>query len=332
MNRHVKALSLILALQLIVLAAVLVWHQRANTAPSGTLLTVDRSKINGLTIVDDKGQKVTLRKSGTGWILPDSQGLPADNEKVGQLLDKVLGASAPWPVATSSESAKRFEVTPDKFQREIKLLDGQQVIGDLYLGTSPGFKKVHARRADSDDVYAIAFANYEATARADDWLDKALLKPNGDVTALARPDHWRLQKNGDTWTLDGAPGEKLKQDVVTDLVNKIANLRVMGVADAPADGAEPALLLTAVTANGEFDYRFYQPQPKGDFVVTRNGQDGAFKFAAYIGEPLIKERSDLIATETPPAAPPAAASPKPPAAPVAKPKPAAKAGAKPAGA
>lgn len=335
MNRHVKALSLILALQLIVLAGVMVWHQRATTAPSGTLLSVDRSKIDGLEIVDDKGQKITLRKSGTGWTLPDSQGLPADNDKVGQLLDKVLAASAPWPVATSSESAKRFEVTPDKFQREIKLLNGEQVIGDLYLGTSPGFKKVHARRADSDDVYAIAFANYEATARADDWLDKALLKPNGEVTALSRPDHWRVQKSGDMWTLDGAPGEKLKQDVITDLVNKIANLRVMGVADAPADGAQPALLLTASTPNGEFDYRFYQPQPNGDFIVTRNGQDGAFKFAAYIGEPLIKDRGDLIAPETPPAvaasAKTPAVSPKAPAAPVAKPKPAAKPGAKTAG-
>jgi hypothetical protein len=327
MNRHVKALSLLLALQLVVLGGVLLWHQRATSVPAGTLLSVDRSRVDGLVIVDDKGQKLTLRRGNTGWRLPDSQGLPADNDKVTQLLDKVIAASAPWPVATSAESAKRFEVTPEKFQREIQLLAGDQVVGDLYLGTSPGFKKVHARRADSDDVYAIAFANYEATARADDWLDKALLKPTGDVTALARPGRWRLQRNGDVWTLDGmAQGEKIKQDVVTDLVNKVANLRVMGVADAPADGTEPALLLTASTANGEFDYRFYQPQPNGDFVVTRNGQDGAFKFAAYVGEPLIKDRNDLIAgaAADTTAVPVTGGSPKPPAAPVAKPKPAGK--------
>ena len=58
------------------------------------------------------------------------------------------------------------------------------------------------------------------------------MKPTGDVTALARPDHWRVQRNGDVWTLDGiVAGETTKQDVVTDLVNKIANLRVMGVAE-----------------------------------------------------------------------------------------------------
>ena len=318
MNRHVKALSLLLALQLAVLGGILLWHQRATSSPPGTLLQVDRAKIDGIVIVDEKGDKLKLKRTDAGWTLADAQGLPADGEKISQLLDKLITASAPWPVATSPESAKRFEVAADKFQREIQLLVQDQVAGDLYLGTSPGFKKVHARRADSDDVFAIAFANYEATARADDWLDKALLKPNGDVTALARPDHWRVQRDGEAWVLDGiAQGETTKQDVVTDLVNKVANLRVMGPADAPAADAVPALSLTARTANGEFDYRFYQPQPKGDLIVTRNGQDGAFKVAAYVGEPLIKERNDLIASAAA-AAPVAPATMKPTANPAAR--------------
>ena len=299
MNRHVKALSLVLAVQLAVLAGVLFWNERAASTPTGALLQVDRSKVDGIVIVDEKGTKLKLQRTDAGWTLPDSRGLPADGEKVSQMLDKLVAASAPWPVATSSESAKRFEVAPDKFQREVQLLEQDKVVGDLYFGTSPGFKKVHARNADSDDVYAVAFANYEATARPDDWLDKALLKPNGDVTALSRPDHWRVQRNGEVWSLDGvAQGETTKQDVVIDLVNKVANLHVMGATEAPAADAEPVLLLTARTANGEFDYRFYQPQPKSDLIVTRNGQDGAFKVAAYVGEPLIKDRADLVASAT----------------------------------
>jgi len=318
MNRHVKALSLVLAVQLAVLAGVLFWNQRAASTPAGALLQVDRAKVDGIVIVDEKGAKLKLQRAETGWTLPDSRGLPADGEKVGQMLDKLIAASAPWPVATSSESAKRFEVAADKFQREIQFLEHDKVVGDLYFGTSPGFKKVHVRRADSDDVYAVAFANYEATARADDWLDKALLKPNGDVTALTRPDHWTVQRDGEVWSLDAiGQGETTKQDVVADLVNKVVNLRVLGAADAPAADAVPVLLLTARTANGEFDYRFYQPQPKSDLIVTRNGQDGAFKVAAYVGEPLIKERGDLVASTA--AAPAAPAALKPTANPAAKP-------------
>ena len=105
---------------------------------------------------------------------------------------------------------------------------------------------------------------------------------------------------------------------MTDLVNKVVNLRVLGAADAPAADAVPVLLLTARTANGEFDYRFYQPQPKGDLIVTRNGQEGAFKVAAYVGEPLIKERGDLVASAAA-AAPAAPVALKPTANPAAKP-------------
>ena len=322
MNRHVKVLTLLLAAQLLVLAGILGWQQRHVVTSTGNFLQVDRASIDGVVIVDEKGQQLKLHRGDAGWTLPDTRGLPVDGDKITQLLDKLFAANAPWPVATSTESAKRFEVAPDKFQREIKLTNKDKVVADVYLGTSPGFKKVHARHAESDDIYAVGLANYDATARTDDWLDKALLKPTGDITAVVRPDHWKLQKAGDAWTLDGlAPGVTTKQDAVTDLVNKMANLRVMGPADAPpADGLEPALLLTVSTAGGEFDYRFYQPQPKSDFLVARSGQDGYFKLAAYIAEPLVTDRDDLsVAPSTPPAPAAAGPAPKSKATPVVKP-------------
>jgi len=295
MNRHVKALTLLLAAQLAILIGVLLWQQRDVTAGGGQLLTIDRVAVDGILIVDDSGAKLKLARAAAGWQLPDAGGLPADADKVTQLLDKLFEASAPWPVATTAESAKRFEVTPDKFQRHIQLLVGDQVTGDVFLGTSPGFRKVHARLAQSDDIYAITFASFEATTKVDDWLDKSLLKPAGEISSLARPDHWSLEKTGDSWVLAGLDsGETTKQDTAKDLVNKVANLRVMGVGEAPADDAKPVLELIAHTASGDFDYRFYRAQEKSDFVVARNGQSGYFRVAAYIGEPLLVERSELV--------------------------------------
>ena len=61
MNRHVKALSLVLAVQLAVLAGVLFWNQRAASTPAGALLQVDRAKVDGIVIVDEKGTKLKLR-------------------------------------------------------------------------------------------------------------------------------------------------------------------------------------------------------------------------------------------------------------------------------
>ena len=295
MNRHVKALTLLLAAQLAILIGVLLWQQRDVAGGGGQLLTLDRVQVDGILIVDDAGAQLKLARGAAGWQLPGAGGLPADTDKVTQLLDKLFEASAPWPVATTAESAKRFEVTPDKFQRHIQLLIGDQVSGDVFLGTSPGFRKVHARLAESDDIYAITFANFEATTKADDWLDKSLLKPPGEITSLVRPDQWSLSKNGDSWTLAGLDASQLtKQDAAKDLVNKIVNLRVMGVGEAPADDAKPVLELIAQTADGEFDYRFYRAQEKSDFVVSRSGQTGYFRVAAYVGEPLLVERSGLF--------------------------------------
>jgi len=297
MNRHVKALTLLLAAQLLVLVGILVWQQRGAETASGAIIAIDRATVDGVVIEDDTGARVRLTRGADGWTLPDANGLPADGEKVAALLDKLFEANAPWPVATSAESAKRFEVTPEKFQRHVQLLIGEQVGADLYLGTSPGFRKVHARLAESDDVYAITFANFEAAAKTDDWLDKSLLQLPDPITTLTRPDNWSLVQNGDAWALDGSSADEMtNQEAAKDLVNKVANLRVMGVGQAPAEDAAPVLTLIARTTNGEFDYRFYQPQPKSDFVVKRTGQVGYFRVAAYVAEPLQVERADLVAS------------------------------------
>jgi len=60
------------------------------------------------------------------------------------LIDKLEGAEAAWPVATSESSAERFEVSDAKFQRRIRFFADDAVVTELFLGTSPGFRRVHA--------------------------------------------------------------------------------------------------------------------------------------------------------------------------------------------
>jgi hypothetical protein len=110
----------------------------ARASTHGYVAAVDRAKIDG-TMVD--GRQAELKRTDAGWA-PDARGLPADGEKVSQLLDK----SPPLPRhgrLTGTESAKH-SVAPDKSQRQIQLMVQDQVVGDLYLGTSPGFKNTQA--------------------------------------------------------------------------------------------------------------------------------------------------------------------------------------------
>ena len=72
MNRHVKALTLLLAAQLLILVGILLYQQRTTPNPAATLLTLDRAQVDGILIEDDTGKKLKLARTGAGWTLPDS--------------------------------------------------------------------------------------------------------------------------------------------------------------------------------------------------------------------------------------------------------------------
>ena len=61
----------------------------------------------------------------------------------------------------------------DSYQRRVQVLTGDETLADVYLGTSPGYRRVHARRADADDVYSIEFSNFEAGTDVSSWLKKS---------------------------------------------------------------------------------------------------------------------------------------------------------------
>jgi hypothetical protein len=183
MDRRIPALAILLAAQLLLTVGVLWWRNADDGGRPGELITFDREAVDRITIDDGDGKSLTLQKSADGWVLPAADGLPADAQKVSETLEKLGASDASWPVATTEAAATRFEVTDEKFQRRIRLANGDSTLIDLYLGTSPGFRKVHARLAGESDIYAITFANYDATTKAQDWLSKSLIAPAGSLTA-----------------------------------------------------------------------------------------------------------------------------------------------------
>jgi hypothetical protein len=301
MERNTRLLTYLLAIQIAVIGAL--WY-RAGTqadAAAGSLLTLDRSALTAIEIAENDTTSVRLEKGADGWVLPALDGLPAETEKVTGLIEKLEDADAAWPVARSEASANRFEVTEAKYQRRIRFFAGDDAVGELYLGTSPGFRRVHARRADSSDVYAITFAVFEAPAKAEEWLDKTLLQAKGVLSRIVHSDGWALAKEGDAWLLaDRAEGETTDGDAARDIVSKVNDLRVLGRADAPpAADATPAFTLTLTTDAGERALRFYRADDKSDFVVNASDRPGQYRVAAYIGEALDVDRAVLLAKAAP---------------------------------
>ena len=135
----------IFVVQVIVIALLLVSKSGGVQSPEAFLefdaLGVDRF------VIASSDETIEVSKEGEQWVLPD--GNPADVEKVDSVLGKLAESGTDWPVATTPSAAKRFEVTDSTFQKHISIYSGDDVLADVYLGTSPSFRKVHRTACQS---------------------------------------------------------------------------------------------------------------------------------------------------------------------------------------
>lgn len=229
-----------------VLAVGLFIHSNAGSsnAVNEPLLAFEPSQLDKIVIGGSQGD-VVLSKQENSWRLPELHNLPVDGDKLSRALDKLAGLTSGWPVATTKSSHDRFEVSEDNHQRRIQLYSGGETVAELYLGSSPGFRKVHARNAATSEVYSLPANTYDFPVKSDNWLDKKLLAvENMDVIKGA---DFELISDDENWTLTGAPiakGYELDSAKVEAIGRTLKNLNVTGVADlSPNFNADHAVNL-----------------------------------------------------------------------------------------
>jgi hypothetical protein len=302
-------LSSILTAQ-VVLALGLMWQGHVSTSgneaepwldfPAG-----DVSKV----IVADSSHATTHELKDDEWRLADSA-LPANSTKITTLLTTLDKLETTWPVVSTEAGRERFEVTEDKHQKQLSLFKGDTLLGKYYFGTSPGFRRTHARRADDNDVYALAFNNFDLPADSNDWLDKNLLSAK-EPTAIEGPD-FALTKTGTGWqfatdgaTVVAAPtpatgdattaspeaagddadasaeagasigAPVLNAEAAKKFVDALTNLRVLRVADSAPEG-EP-VVIDVKTGETSLTYRFTKVD--STCYVQRSDIDHTFTLA-----------------------------------------------------
>jgi len=258
MNRLRKLLTLLLAVQLL-LAAIVFWpgSDQADMSANSPLLALNSEDVQRI-IVRDTQNSVVLERAEAGWILPEYHNLPADKARLQRVLQELPALERGWPLASTAAAKNRFEVAENNFQRAVNYIANEQSRGEILLGTSPGFRKVHTRPIDSDDVFAVTFSSFELPVVAAEWLDKNLLRV-ADVSAVQGLDY-EVRRQDQGWTSDS--GATPAQTEVEELVNGLTSLRV----NAAADIAMAALLqemavpptLIAETDRGTLEYRLYQ--------------------------------------------------------------------------
>jgi hypothetical protein len=196
-------------------------------------------------------------------------------------------------------------------------------LAQLYLGTSPGFRKVHVRPADEDAVFAVTFDSWEASAKPDDWLDKEILKLDpATVERIELPDAV-LQRQDERWLVTGlGEQEATDPEAAKALVDTLAALRIqslLGSEDKAAYRQDAPALELKLRGEGDDDltYRFSKPEGEAHYVLKRSDLDYYFKVPEFSVEPLLEtNRQSLVlaevkqpAEEASAAATPEAASP-----------------------
>ena len=185
-----KTLGLLAALLLAQLALAAFLFIRGSgfgaVQPDEPLVTFDPATLDRVTIQDGTGAQVELVKRDGQWRLPGHFDFPASASKVEALLRDLQGLRTRLPVSTSPESFARFKVAADQFERRIDLRQGDRDVAVLYLGDSPGFKRLFARGSQGEAIFEVNYSAHQAGAKASDWTDQGLFALTSDqITGLS---------------------------------------------------------------------------------------------------------------------------------------------------
>lgn len=294
MNRLIKILASVLALQagLAVLLHLTSGSMAAYTSDE-KLLGVEAASWDKITI--EEGEKpvlVMMEKNGT-WVLPEHYGFPASKTKLDGFTKKLREIKRSWPIATTKGAARRFKVSDDEYEKKIAFYKGDKKLETLFIGSSPDFKKVHARVAGENDIYAIEFSAYEADVDSDDWVDKDFLHLKEDAIAQVKMPSFTLERTEGKWVVSGLrKSEETVPDEASSLISKLADIsfrELLGTENKPRyRQSSPALVIEAAMTSGEIvDYVFSQEKAEEDaFILKVSSHEYYFKVGKYSVEDL----------------------------------------------
>jgi hypothetical protein len=183
--------------------------------------------IDEIHIGDEFDNEAVLVKSGEQWLLPNLENLPADSTKVNSLIENVINNTVVWPIAHSPAARQRFQVADYYYQRRLTFFSQGKNLDTIYLGTSPGFRKVHARNDNQDAIFSITLNTFDTPAVSGAWLEPRLLQIRTPVRIDS--DFYNLRFENGHWLsgIGGTPDESELEALITAL----KSIQIDGVAN-----------------------------------------------------------------------------------------------------
>ncbi len=341
MQRTIIALAALLAAQLLLAGAVSVTEpDLAATRTEADLLAIEMETVDRIRITGPEGSEVVLARGDDGWVLPNTAGgFPASQGNVERLLEALTGLERGFAVATSADARERLRVAEDAFERRLEFLAGDSALATLYVGTSAGANRAHARTADDAGVYLVDFGAFNAPASSADWQDKTTLQiPREEIEAIVLGDLTLRRVAGDDddaagpdapaqptaeggpesdeaaaatdapaprWRLEGGPADaSLRPGGADALAAQLTNLRTDAVLGTERRDAyaldEPALALTVRRTSADpVELRLATRADADSYVLESSLRPEYFELGATRAEQLVDAAAPQRLLETP---------------------------------
>jgi hypothetical protein len=261
------------------------------------LLSFTFDKVDRVQITDGTGKKVELKKQEAGWVIPDYFTYPVAAKKLetfGQAMDSFKKS---WPLGTSAIAAKQFKVVPEQFERELVFFAGDKKLQTLYLGTSPSFRKVHARVDDVMNTYSIDQNTFDIAVDSKEWIDKRFFAAldKTKVKSLVVGTVTLEQQNGN-FILAGIPADKeTMTDKTAALVAKVLNAdfdEVMDLKEKVTLGEKVDSFTLTSSDDQKHGFEVYKTPAVAETVPAPTGKDKTA--AAEKDKPKVKAPEDFI--------------------------------------
>lgn len=298
--KRIPLLVVLLVVQLL-LAWWLALPADRGVQAQARLLDFDIAVVNQIDIADGERREVVLKMGDDGWYLPGHFDFPVPAERVADLLQQLAGLKPTLAVATSLEAADRFRVSEKVHERRIRLLAGDQLQAEFYLGDAAGPRRAYVRVAGEPAIYPVDFTALDAPAHVGGWTEKSYLYQPAEGLEQVSVGPLILKRVKDAWQLaDLAADEHMDATKADALVQRLLNLNFMAVAGKAADLPEGETVLTAQLVYGDgrtVDYRFTDPGQQGDPLLRVTGLAHVLRIGSYAVDPLKQlQRQDLLQT------------------------------------
>ncbi len=312
MKRHQQILTGILVVQIIL--GVITFWPRSGSAGAAQPVFPDLKveDIVALTITDDQGARIVLRRSGENWSLAEAGDYPARASSITPLLDKFTQLDTATLVARTESSYKALQVADDNFVRRIDVGMKDGTTHTLYLGSSPRYTATHFRVVGQAETYlTAALSTWELSTGATSWIDTSYRTIDAatvkEVLLQNANGFFKFVKTeDDTWTLANlAADEVIAPAKTADIVSKATRItlqRPLGLTDEASYGlAAPAATVTLTMEDGSVTtLRVGAKFDGSNYAVKASESPYYVAVSEYNVRPLVKnDRAEFLEQPTP---------------------------------